>query len=38
MRYIEYYVEDTSKQVDSDIVAGMECVTVNIMWKIIHST
>jgi len=30
-------VEDTSQQVDSGIAAWMECVTVNIMWKILHS-
>ena len=35
--YSEYYMEDTSQQVDSDIAAWMECVTVNIIWKIIHS-
>jgi hypothetical protein len=30
-------VKVTSQQVYSDIVAGMEYVTVNIMWKILHS-
>ena len=34
--YSEHYVEDTSQQVDSGIAAWMECVTVNIMWKILH--
>jgi uncharacterized membrane protein YccF (DUF307 family) len=34
--YSEQYVEDTSQQVDSDILAGMECVTLNIMWEILH--
>jgi len=35
--YSEYYVEGTAQQVDSGIVAWMECVTVNIMWKVLHS-
>ena len=35
--YSEHYVEDTSQQVDSGIAAWMECVTVNVMWKILHS-
>ena len=30
-------MEGTSQQVDSSIAARMECVTVNIMWKILHS-
>jgi len=30
-------MENTSQQVDSGIAAGMECVTVNIIWKILHS-
>jgi len=30
-------MEDTSQQVDSGIAARMECVTVNITWKILHS-
>jgi hypothetical protein len=37
MCYIEHYVGDTSRQVDSDIVAVMDCVEVNIMLKILHS-
>jgi hypothetical protein len=37
MCYSEHYVEDTSQQVDSDIVAGMKFVSMIIMWKIIHS-
>jgi hypothetical protein len=37
MCYSEHYVEFTSQQVDSGIATGMECVTVNIMWKILHS-
>jgi len=35
--YREHYEEDTSQQVESGIVAWMECITVNIMWKILHS-
>ena len=35
--YSEHYLEDTSQQVDSGIAARMECVTVNIRWKIFHS-
>jgi len=34
--YREYYVEDTSQQVDSGIVAWMACVTVNIMLNILQ--
>ena len=30
-------MEDISQQVDGCIVAWMECVTVNIIWKILHS-
>jgi len=35
--YSENYVIDTAQQVDSGIVAWMGCVTVNIMWKVLHS-
>jgi len=35
--YSELYVEGTSEQVDSGIVSRMECVTVNSMWKVLHS-
>jgi len=35
--YSEYYLEDSSQQVDSGITGWMECVTVNIIWKIFHS-
>ena len=35
--YSEYYLEDTSHQVDGCIAAWMKCVTVNIIWKIFHS-
>ena len=35
--YSEQYVEDTAQEVDSVIAAWMECITVNIMWKILHS-
>jgi len=30
-------VEGTAHQVDSSIAAWMVCVTVNIMWKVLHS-
>jgi len=30
-------MEDTAQQVDSSIAAWMECVTVNIIWKLLHS-
>jgi len=32
----EHYTEDTSQQVDSGITGWMECVTVNIIWMILH--
>ena len=35
--YSEHYVEDTSQQVDSVIAGWMECVTVNNIWKVLHS-
>ena len=35
--YSEHYVEDISQQVDSGIAGWMECVTVNIIWNILHS-
>jgi len=35
--YSEHYVVDTLQQVYSGIAAWMECVTVNIIWKILHS-
>jgi len=35
--YSEQYVEGTAQQVDSSIVDWMECVTVNIIWKVLHS-
>jgi len=35
--YSEQYVEVTAQQVDSGIVGWMECVTVNSMWKVLHS-
>jgi len=37
VRYSENYMEDTSQQVDIFIAASMNCVTVNIIWKILHS-
>jgi len=30
-------MEDTSQQVESGIAAGMKCVTVNIICRILHS-
>jgi len=35
--YSEHYMEDSAQQVDSGIAAWMECVTVNTIWKILHS-
>jgi len=35
--YSEHYVEGTAQQVDSGIAGWMVCVTVNIMWKVLHS-
>jgi hypothetical protein len=35
--YGEHYVERTAQQEDSGIVAWMGCVTVNSMWKVLHS-
>jgi len=34
--YGEHYVEGTTQQVESGIAVWMECVTVNIMWKVLH--
>jgi len=36
--YSEHYVEGTAQQLDSGIVSWMYCVTVNIMWKVPHSS
>jgi len=35
--YSELFVEGTTQMVDSGIVSRMECVTVNSMWKVLHS-
>ena len=35
--YSEHYVESTAHQVDSAIVGWMEYVTLNSMWKLLHS-
>jgi len=35
--YSEQYVEGTAQQLDSGIVGWMQCVTVHIMWKVLHS-
>ena len=37
MCYSVYYVEGTTQQVYSGIAGRMECVTVNIMWNVLHS-
>jgi len=34
--YSEHYVVDTALQLDSGISVWMECVTVNIVWKVLH--
>jgi len=34
--YSEHCVKDTALQVDSGIAVWMECVTVNIVWKVLH--
>ena len=34
--YSEHFLENISQHVDSGFSAWMECVRVNIMWKIIH--
>ena len=36
--YSEQYVEGTTQLVDSGIVVWMQCVTVNSMWKVLHSS
>jgi len=35
--YSEHYVEVTSQQVESFIAGWRNCLTVNIMWKVLHS-
>ena len=35
--YSEHYVEGTSQQVYSGIVGWMDCVTVDSIWKVLHS-
>jgi len=35
--YSVHYVEFTAQHVDSGIAAWMECVILNIMWKLLHS-
>jgi len=35
--YSEQYVEATAQQGDSGIVGWMVCVTLNIIWKVLHS-
>ena len=38
MCYCDHYVEVTSQHVDSFIANGMECVRVNIIWRLLQST
>jgi len=33
----EHYLEDTAEQVENGIGVLIECVTVNIIWKILQS-
>ena len=35
--YSEHYVEVTAQQVESGVAGWKDCVSVNIMWKILHS-
>jgi len=35
--FSEHYAEATAQQVVSCITVWMDCVTVNIMWKVLHS-
>jgi hypothetical protein len=37
VRYSKHYLEDTLQQMDSGVAAWIKCVTVNIIWKILHS-
>jgi len=37
VRYSEHYLQDTLQHVDSVTAAWMECVTVNIIYKILYS-
>jgi len=37
VRYSEHYVVGTAQEVESGIAVWMECVTVNIMWNVLHS-
>ena len=34
--YCEHTLEDTTHLVDSFIVGGMDCVTMNIIWNLLH--
>jgi hypothetical protein len=36
-RYSEHYMKDISQQVDNCTASWMKCITVNIIWKILHS-
>jgi len=37
MCYSEQYIDGTAQQLDSFIVGWVDCVTVNIMWKVLQS-
>jgi hypothetical protein len=37
VHYSEYYMEYTSQQVDINITVWMNCISVNIIWKILHT-
>ena len=36
--YCGHYMEGSSQLVDTGIAAWMKCVTVNIIWKVLHSS
>jgi len=35
--YVKHYVEYTAQQVDNVVANCMNCVTVNIIFKVLHS-
>ena len=37
VRYNGYHMEDTSQHVDPGIAASMKCISMNIIWKVLHS-
>ncbi len=38
VRYSDHYMEATSQQLDTVIADWLKCVTVNIIWKILHNS